>query len=253
MPGSVFIQRPALDHKGRAGDGAAKDLDALTGGDVSAVYRADKSDLAKLQAMIPPKRRFAPLLGDVMESATVCRVSSEALTYKPEYLRERKVAYRMALSVRGRYASLRCFLNEMQTRKELVVIDGMTLKSEDPYAENVSMELKLTAYLRDDRMKQAASRAFASGTGALIAASIWGIFLSAAKNRGKTYLSRRVAGDGRPVSPEQPSNPCEGTGQPHAAARSSGKPAAPCRVPTEYLQPVVCRQGNNACASGCRG
>jgi len=149
--GIVFFQRPALDHKRALATERQKDLDALTGGDVSAVYRAGKSDLAKLQAMIPPKRSFAPLLGDVMKSATVCRVSSEALTYKPEYLRERKLlAYRMALSVRGRYASLRCFLNEMQTRKELVVIDGMTLKSEDPYAENVSMELKLTAYLRDD-------------------------------------------------------------------------------------------------------
>jgi len=149
--GIAFFQRPALDHKRALATERQKDLDALTGGDESAVYRAGKSDLEKLQAMIPPKRRFAPLLGEIMESATVCRISSESLTYKPEYLRERRLlAYRIDLSVRGRYASLRCFLNEMQTRKELVVIDGMTLKSEDPYAENVSMELKLTAYLRDD-------------------------------------------------------------------------------------------------------
>jgi hypothetical protein len=149
--GIAFFQRPALEHKRALATERQKDLDALTGGDVSAVYRVGKSDLGKLQAMIPPKRRFAPLLGEIMESTTVCRISTESLTYKPEYLRERKLlAYRIALSVNGRYASLRCFLYEMQTKKELVVIDGITLKSDDPYAENVSMELKLTAYLRDE-------------------------------------------------------------------------------------------------------
>lgn len=149
--GIAFFQRPALEHKRALATERQKDLDALTGGDVSAVYRVGKSDLGKLQAMIPPKRRFAPLLGEIMESTTVCRISTESLTYKPEYLRERKLlAYRIALSVNGRYASLRCFLYEMQTKKELLVIDGITLKSDDPYAENVSMELKLTAYLRDE-------------------------------------------------------------------------------------------------------
>jgi type IV pilus assembly protein PilO len=149
--GIALFQQPALDLKKGMVTEQRKGLDAMAGGDATAIYRKGKSDLEKIQAMIPPKRRFASLLGEIMDSATVCHVSSDSLTYKPEYLRERKLlAYRVSLSVSGRYAALRCFLYEMQTRKELVVVDGITLKNGDPYAEKVSMELKLTVYLRDD-------------------------------------------------------------------------------------------------------
>jgi Tfp pilus assembly protein PilO len=149
--GIALFQRPALDQKKETAAEQRKGLDAMSGGDADAVYRTGKSDLEKIRAVIPPKRRFALLLGEMTDSSTACQVATDSLTYKPERLREQKLlAYRIDLSVSGRYAAIRCFLNEMQSRKDLVVIDGIALKSDDPYAEKVSMELKLTAYLRDD-------------------------------------------------------------------------------------------------------
>jgi len=150
LVGIAFFQLPALVHKKKIVTEQRKGLDAMDHGDASSVYRNGKRDLEKLQAMIPPKRGFAPLLGEIMDTSSECHVSSDALTYKPEYLKERNLlVYHIALSVSGRYSAIRCFLYKMQTKKELVVIDDLTLKNEDPYAENVSMDLKLTAYLRD--------------------------------------------------------------------------------------------------------
>jgi hypothetical protein len=148
--GIVLFQQPALDQKKRIVTEKQKGLSDAARDDSNAFYRNGKSDLEKIQSMILPKRRFAYLLGEIMDSSTLCNVSTDSLVYKPEPIRERKLlSYRIVLSLSGRYAALRCFLNEMQTRKDLVVIDGITLKNEDPYTEKVSMELRLTAYLRD--------------------------------------------------------------------------------------------------------
>jgi Tfp pilus assembly protein PilO len=148
--GMVFFQKPLLDQKKELVTEQRNGLDALVRGDANSVYRDGKRDLEKLQGMIPPKRKFAPLLAEIMGAAAECHVSSDSLTYKPEYLDQKNLLiYHISLSVSGRYADIRCYLYKMQTRKELVVIDAVTLKNEDPYAEKVSMELQLTTYLRD--------------------------------------------------------------------------------------------------------
>jgi len=150
LVGIALFQQPVLNQKKELVTEQQKGLDAMAHGDRSSVYRNGKRDLEKLQAMIPPKREFAPLLGEIMDSSSECHVSSDSLTYKPEFLKERNLlVYHISLSVSGRYEAIRCFLYKMQTRKELVVIDGFTLKNEDPYAEKVTMDLQLTAYLRD--------------------------------------------------------------------------------------------------------
>lgn len=148
--GIAFFQQPVVEHKKEIAKERQKGLDAMAHGDASSVYRNARKDLEKLQAMIPPKREFAPLLAEIMDSSGECHVSNDSLTYKPEFLPERNLlVYHISLSVSGRYEAIRCFLYKMQTRKELVVIDSITLKNEDPYAEKVTMDLQLTAYLRD--------------------------------------------------------------------------------------------------------
>lgn len=150
MVGIGFFQQPELNHKKELVTERRKSLDAMNHGDANSVYRNGKKDLEKLQAVIPSKREFAPLLAEIIDSASECHVSSDSLTYNPEFLKDRNLlVYHIALSVSGRYAAIRCFLYKMQTRKELVVIDSISLQSEDPYVEKVSMDLTLTAYLRD--------------------------------------------------------------------------------------------------------
>lgn len=146
----LVFQRPLLNQKKELVTEYRQGLAALERGDVNSVYRDGKSDLEKLRTMIPAKRQFAPFLAEIMADAADCHLSSDALTYKPEHLGQKKLlVYHISLSVSGRYADIRCYLHKMQSRKELVVIDAVTLKNDDPYVENVAMELKLTTYLRD--------------------------------------------------------------------------------------------------------
>ena len=148
--GIFLFQRPLLEQKMKLVTEQQKELDAQVRGDTSSVYRNGKRDLEKLQTFIPPKSQFAPLLGEIMGIATECQVSTDSLTYKPDYLKQRNLLlYHVSLSVTGRYSALRCYLYKMQTMKELVVIDTISLKSGDPYKEKVSMTLQLTTYLRD--------------------------------------------------------------------------------------------------------
>jgi len=145
-----IFQKPALERKKVAWSEQRKRLDALARGDVTVAYRNAKADLEKLQAMIPDKRRFPSLLGQIMESSSLCSVASDSLTYKPLTLKDQNLfAYEVSMSVNGRYAAIRCFLYEMQTLEQLVVVDGIKLSNKDPYVENVTMELQMTAYLRD--------------------------------------------------------------------------------------------------------
>lgn len=145
-----FFQKPALERKKGAWSEQRKRLDALARGDVTAAYRNAKADLERLQTMIPEKRRFPSLLGQIMESSSLCSVATESLTYKPKSVKEQQLfSYDVSMSVSGRYSAIRCFLYEMQTLEQLLVIDGIKLSNEDAYAENVSMELRITAYLRD--------------------------------------------------------------------------------------------------------
>jgi len=145
-----LYQTPALKREREESAERRKRLDALARGDVTAAYRNAQGDLKKLEAMIPPKRSFAALLGELSDSASQCGVSTDSITYKPDFVKERKlIAYKITVSVHGRYSGVRCFLYEIQTRGDLVVIDSLSLKNDDAYVENVSMELLLTAYLRD--------------------------------------------------------------------------------------------------------
>jgi len=146
-----IFQTPALERKRGTTAEQRKQLDALARGDVTAAYRTARSDLEKIQSRILPKRRFAALLGEIAESSSQCGVTTDSITYKPDFIKDRKLlAYQITMAVSGRYSGVRCFLYEMQTREDLVVVDGFVLKNDDAYKENVSMELKLTAYLRDD-------------------------------------------------------------------------------------------------------
>jgi len=54
------------------------------------------------------------------------------------------------MSVAGRYGGVKAFLFDLQMLEGLAVIDGISLSSDDPYTEQVTMEARLTVYLRDD-------------------------------------------------------------------------------------------------------
>lgn len=120
-------------------------------GDINVVYRQGKIDLEKLRSMIPLKREFPRVLGEILDAAASSGVATGAITYTPQFLKDEKLlAYAVTMSTSGSYAAVKSLLADLMKNRELVVIDGVTLTNSDPYVESVTMELRLTIYLRED-------------------------------------------------------------------------------------------------------
>jgi hypothetical protein len=111
----------------------------------------NRRDLEKLRGLIQAKRDFPALLEQMMASASTCGVVMGPVAYKPTTLKEKKLlAYELTLSVSGRYGAVKAFLFDLQILEGLSAIDGITLTCGDPYAEKVTMDARITVYLKDD-------------------------------------------------------------------------------------------------------
>jgi Tfp pilus assembly protein PilO len=119
--------------------------------DASTIYRRGKADLEQLKAHIPHKGQFPRLLGGIFDTAASDGVKVGGVSYKPSILKGNSalLSYGITLSVNGSYAAVKNFLADMQKSGELIVIDGMAMTNNDPYEENVAMDLRLTVYLQE--------------------------------------------------------------------------------------------------------
>lgn len=143
-------QVPALDHARRACNELRGRVTALGRSDVTSIYRQGKGDLEKIRAMIPVKRDFPRVLGEVMDVIAANNLSLGAVTYKPQRVKDEELlAYAVSLSITGQYAGVKSLLADLQKERDLVVIDGIDLKNSDPFEEHVTMDLRLTVYLRE--------------------------------------------------------------------------------------------------------
>lgn len=125
---------------------------ALAGSrDLSALYRQGNADLAALRERIPPKRQFPRLLGELLEQASSSGVSVGQITYKPRQLgQDRLLVYELSLGVSGGYAAVKSFLADLLKSRELLVVEEVGMTNSDLFEENVTMDLRLTVYLRED-------------------------------------------------------------------------------------------------------
>lgn len=125
---------------------------AFTGrGDVSAIFRQGAADLERLRTRIPPKRQFPRLLGEILEQAASCGVTTGSMTYKPHLIRgESLLTYELTMAVSGSYAAVKNFLADLRNNRELVVVNTFSLTNSDLFEENLTMDLHLTIYLRED-------------------------------------------------------------------------------------------------------
>ena len=119
-------------------------------GDVSVIYRQGVNDLDKLKTIIPPKRRFPLVLGGILDDAASGNLAVKAISYKPQTVKnEDLLEYDINMSVSGSYAAVKSFLADLQKKRELIVIDTIALSNADLFEENVSMNIRLTVYLRE--------------------------------------------------------------------------------------------------------
>lgn len=143
-------QKTALAESQAAWNNLRSRVAAADRGDVNVAYRQGKSDLEKLRSMIPLRRQFPRVLGDILETAASSGVVPGPINYKPQVLKdENLLAYAVSMSTSGSYAAVKSFLSDLQKNHELVVIDGISLTNSDPFVESVLLELRLTVYLRE--------------------------------------------------------------------------------------------------------
>lgn len=118
--------------------------------DAATLHRQGMADLERLNSRIPPKREFARVLSDIIETASDSGAVIGAISYKPVLIKdEALLSYQLSLSVSGDYAAVKSCLSDLLQNPELIVVDSMSLANSDPFVEKVVMNLNITVYLRE--------------------------------------------------------------------------------------------------------
>lgn len=141
---------PAIHKATSKGDDLRRKVLAAGQSDVTTVFNQGKIDLGLLKEKVPARRQFPRVLGDILDAAASSQVMTGNITYKPAAIKdENLLAYSVSITVGGTYAAVKSFLADLQNYRELIVIDGLGLANTDPYEEFVTMELRMTIYLRE--------------------------------------------------------------------------------------------------------
>ena len=118
--------------------------------DSATVYNQGRRDLDTLASRMSTRQQFPELLGSIQDLASACSVVVENFTYKQNPARERGPGvFDLKISVSGRYAEVKSFLDDIQGMDELAVVDSVTFTNSDMLADQVTMALSITLYLRE--------------------------------------------------------------------------------------------------------
>ena len=143
------FQNPQLDRL-RAVWQEKRKLVAGSPADLGSVYRQGTGDLTKFRELMPEKKEFARVIGDLLESAANNNLKAGAITYKPEPIPEEKlIRYAISLSVSGKYAAVKSFIADVRRSHEIITIESVALGgARDATEEAVALRLQLNAYFR---------------------------------------------------------------------------------------------------------
>ncbi len=118
--------------------------------DAAALHRQGAADLEELKTRIPQKREFAAIINELLEAAADSSVEISTISYKPVQIKEYALfSYQLSFSVKGDYAAVKSYLADLQNNPELIVVDAVTFSNSDQFAEEVTMNLHVTVYLRE--------------------------------------------------------------------------------------------------------
>jgi Tfp pilus assembly protein PilO len=112
--------------------------------------RQTHQDLAKFMSALPTNQEFAPLALSISEEAKKYGVKLPALTYRVDKA-EAGLATRALFqgTATGRYEDLRRFIYHLETFKQLLLIEDLTVLSTSARsADAVTINLQIATYLR---------------------------------------------------------------------------------------------------------
>ncbi len=119
------------------------------GGDISRIYAQGNADLATFTSLVPPRKSFARVVGEILEMAHNSGLAVSGVTYKPDPVPSGGlVDYVVSFSVIGKYAGVKSFFADIQRSKEMVVVDQFSLGGAKSTEEIVDLKLSLTVYLQ---------------------------------------------------------------------------------------------------------
>lgn len=120
--------------------------------DKSTIFFQGKKDVAVFQSMIPPKREFIRVVGEIFDIASNNGLSIGNMDYKPEVIKDRPLlVYNMKFAVTGSYGAIKSFISDIERSREILAIDNMSLASSDPSQDSVKISMEISAFFRTDR------------------------------------------------------------------------------------------------------
>lgn len=117
-----------------------------------------RQDLARVFAMLPSERDFAPLALGVTEEAKQDQVTLPALSYTTEKTTVPNTTKAILQgSISGRYEHLRKFIYDIETAEELMLIEDLDLvRTANQQGQHLTFNVKIATYLRGDESQAVA-------------------------------------------------------------------------------------------------
>jgi len=121
------------------------------GASMTSVYSQGIKDLAVFGSMIPPKKDFIRVVGELYDTAANNNLRIETIGYKPELLKEGGLlVYTLNFNVSGSYAAIKSFISDIGRYRELLFIDHLGLNSTGATQESVNLKIQLSAYFKTE-------------------------------------------------------------------------------------------------------
>lgn len=111
------------------------------------VYRRGIDDLNKFRALIPPRDGLTDLVAELFRVAEKAHITISQINYDPKVLEEYGLLeYGLAFSISGSYTQLKKFIALIETSERLIVIEGITIRSDLRSGNQGNLQLHLATY-----------------------------------------------------------------------------------------------------------
>ena len=111
------------------------------------IYAQGVKDLALFRSLIPPKKDFTRVVGELFETAANNSIKVGKVGYKPELAIEGGLlVYTLDFTISGNYSAIKSFIADIEQTREMLFINHLALNSPDTGKESVNLKLQLSAY-----------------------------------------------------------------------------------------------------------
>jgi len=113
------------------------------------VYQRGIDDLEKFRTLIPPRDGLTDLVAELFRVAEKANIAINQINYAPKEIEEQNLLqYGLVFSITGSYRQLKTFISLIEASKRLIVIEGITIRSDLRSGNQGSLQLHLATYFQ---------------------------------------------------------------------------------------------------------